>query len=189
MRCEVSAPTEPRHAHGVLSVAPSSVSQWLFLFLALFCFCVSPVLTAKVFFCVFSFFTFSATHQTSRVLMLLGVLPLLCCLTYSKVSSFMLSTVLPLHQGLQRPCSPSFPLSPRNGKVQRGQRTLCCVFFDPATGLGIGGHYGACVSHLRQVQEQTTWEANGLLHRSPGTPANTPCSTCPFPIRAHSPSS
>lgn len=106
-----------------------------------------------------------------------------------RVSSFMLSTVLPLHQGLQRPCSPSFPPSPRNGKVQRGQRTLCCVFFDPTTGLGIGGHYGACVSHLRQVQEQTTWEANGLLHRSPGTPANTPCSTCPFPIRAHSPSS
>lgn len=95
-----------------------------------------------------------------------------------RVSSLLLSTVFPLHQELQKPCSPSFLLSSRDGEVQRGQRVLCCGFFDPLTGLGIGGHCGTCVSHLRQVQEQTTWEANGLLHRPPGTPANTPCSTC-----------
>ena len=134
MRCEVFAPTEPRHAHGVLSVAPSSVSWWLFLFLALFCFCVSPVLTAKVFlFFFFAYFPFSPSPPPIRhhkYWCSLEFYPYSVVLHIPRVSSFMFSTVLPLHQGLQKPCSPSFPLSPRNGKVQRGQRTLCCVFFD-----------------------------------------------------------
>lgn len=99
-----------------------------------------------------------------------------------RVSSLLLSTVFPLHQELQKPCSPSFLLSSRDGEVQRGQRALCCGFFDPLTGLGIGGHCGTCVSHLRQVQEQTTWRLMGFCTGLPGHPLTPHAQPARLPV-------
>lgn len=185
MRCEFSALAEPGHAQGVLSVA-TSASLWLFLSLAgsLCCF-ASGFLQCLPLRCLSAYFPFSPFPSAIRhheYWCSLELYPYSAVLRIPRVSSSRLSPVLPLYQGLQKPHSPSFPLSSRNGKVQRGQRTLCCVFFDPLTGLGMGGNYDACGSHLRQVQEQTTWEANGLLHSPhphPRHPLNTSSLACP----------
>lgn len=155
MRCEVSAPAEPRHAHGVLSVAVSSVSRWLFLSLVGSLRCFSSVflqcLPLRCFSAYLPFSPFPSPIRHPKYWCSLEFYPYTVVLHIPRVSSFLLSIVFPLHQELQKPYSPSFLLSSRDGKVQRGQRALCCGFFDPLTGSGIGGHYGTCVSHLRQV--------------------------------------
>lgn len=155
MRCEVSALAEPRHAHGILSVAVSSVSRWLFLSLVGSLRCFSSVflqcLPLRCFSAYLPFSPFLSPIRHPKYWCSLEFYPYIVVLHIPRASSFSLSTVLLLHQELQKPCSPSFLLSSRDGKVQRGQRALCCGFFDSLTGLGIGGHYGTCVSHLRQV--------------------------------------